>query len=84
MNNPIKCLTGNERLLWLASLAVVVLSNLLSGDVDVLTLLAALVGVTSLIFAAKGNPAAERAAVYGSDNDGNCCDGPVLSDIKAA
>lgn len=41
--------------LWIVSLTVVLLSNILSPCFDLLTLLAALVGVTSLIFAAKGN-----------------------------
>lgn len=53
--NPIKDFTKKEWSLWLCSLLIVVVSNLLSGDVDPLTLAAALVGVTSLIFAAKGN-----------------------------
>ena len=34
---------------------VVTVFNLIPGDLDVLTLAAALIGVTSLIFAAKGN-----------------------------
>ena len=34
---------------------IVILSNLVSGSVDVLTLVAVCVGITSLIFAAKGN-----------------------------
>ena len=41
--------------LWLGSLAIVIASNLLSGEVDLLTLIAACIGITSLIFAAKGN-----------------------------
>lgn len=36
-------------------LAIVLVSNLLTADLDILTLAAALIGVTSLIFAAKGN-----------------------------
>lgn len=55
MKNPIKNLTGRERLLWLGSLAVVLLSNLSASRVDLLTLAAAMVGVTSLILAAKGD-----------------------------
>lgn len=39
----------------MVSLAVVVISNLAAEQRDLLTLIAALVGVTSLIFAAKGN-----------------------------
>ena len=39
----------------MGSLAIVILSNLLSTDIDVLTLVSACVGITSLIFAAKGN-----------------------------
>lgn len=55
MSNPIKSLTKKEWILWIGSLAIVILSNLLSTDIDVLTLVAACVGITSLIFAAKGN-----------------------------
>ena len=55
MNNPIKTLSKKELLIWICSMAVVLLSNLLTADFDLLTLIAALVGVTSLIFAAKGN-----------------------------
>ena len=55
MNNPIKELTKREWLIWLCSLIIVLVSNLLTADLDILTLAAALIGVTSLIFAAKGN-----------------------------
>lgn len=58
MNNPINNLTGKEWGLWLGSLLVVIVSNVLSGDIDLLTLLTVCVGITSLIFAifaAKGN-----------------------------
>ena len=55
MSNPIKNLTKKEWILWMGSLAIVILSNLLSTDIDVLTLVSACVGITSLIFAAKGN-----------------------------
>ena len=55
MNNPIKDLTKREWLIWLSSMAIVLVSNLLTADLDILTLAAALIGVTSLIFAAKGN-----------------------------
>lgn len=55
MHNPIQNLTKKEWLLWLGSLLIVILSNLVSGSVDVLTLVAVCVGITSLIFAAKGN-----------------------------
>lgn len=55
MSNPIKSLTKKEWILWMGSLTIVILSNLLSTDIDVLTLVSACVGITSLIFAAKGN-----------------------------
>lgn len=55
MNNPIKTLTQKEWVLWLGSLAAVILSNILTGSIDLLTLAAACIGITSLIFAAKGN-----------------------------
>ena len=55
IKNPIKSLSAKEWLLWTGSLAVVILSNILSYNVDLLTLAAAMVGVTSLLSAAKGN-----------------------------
>lgn len=55
MNNPIKTLTRREWCLWIGSLGIVLISNALTAEFDVLTLVAALIGVTSLIFAAKGN-----------------------------
>lgn len=55
MNNPIKNLSKKEWAMWTGSLFVVFVSNMQTSDMDWLTLIAALVGVTSLIFAAKGN-----------------------------
>lgn len=55
MSNPIKDLTRKEWMLWLGSLCIVILSNTLTENMDILTLVAACVGITSLIFAAKGN-----------------------------
>lgn len=55
MNNPIKTLTKREWSIWLGSIIIVLISNLATKDFDLLTLAAALTGVTSLIFAAKGN-----------------------------
>lgn len=55
MTNPIKALTKKEWLLWVLSLTIVLISNLACPSPDPLTLAAALIGVTSLVFAAKGN-----------------------------
>ena len=55
MSNPIKNLTKREWCLWLGSLFMVIISNILAGNIDILTLIAMCVGITSLIFAAKGN-----------------------------
>lgn len=55
MNNPFKSLTKKEWLLWIGSLLIISVSNILSGAISLLTLTAAWIGVTSLIFAAKGN-----------------------------
>lgn len=54
MTNPITMLTKKEKMLWLASLAVVLSANLIARG-DTLTLIAACIGVTSLIFAARGH-----------------------------
>ncbi|MBP3569386.1 MAG: nicotinamide mononucleotide transporter [Lachnospiraceae bacterium] len=54
-----KTLTKFERGLWLTSLAVTIVSYLLSyvfsGNGDILNLIASLIGVTALIFVAKGH-----------------------------
>ncbi len=55
MNNPLKNVTKNEWRLWLGSLLIIAVSNILSGGIDFLTLIAAWIGITSLILAAKGN-----------------------------
>lgn len=55
MNNPIKILSKHDRILWICSLLIVFISNISVPNFDPLTLAAALIGVTSLVFAAKGN-----------------------------
>lgn len=55
MNHPLKALSAKEWYLWGASLFIVTISNVAAGDLDYLTLIATWVGITSLIFAAKGN-----------------------------
>ena len=55
MNNPFIDFTKKEWAIWIVSLIVVTVSNMVSGDFSLLTLIVALIGVTSLIFAAKGN-----------------------------
>ena len=54
MKNPFRELTKFEWMLWLSSVAVIALSFILSGGGDWLSMLASLIGVTSLIFIAKG------------------------------
>lgn len=48
--------TKAELILWLGSLSVILISFVLSDTGDWLSLIASLLGVTSLIFCAKGNP----------------------------
>ena len=52
--NPFSRLTRFEFILWISSLVVVSLSFILSPEPDLLSLIASLVGVTSLIFIARG------------------------------
>jgi len=49
-----KTLTRGERILWIVSMAIVTASFLLIPERDYLTLAASLIGVTALIFVAKG------------------------------
>ena len=54
MRNPFRDLTTFERGLYVVSLALVTGSFLFSEPRDVLNLIASLIGVTALIFVAKG------------------------------
>ena len=54
INNPFKDLTKFEKCLWITSVVAVFGSFALSDGGDVLTLIASLIGVTALIFVAKG------------------------------
>ncbi|MDD2375355.1 MAG: nicotinamide riboside transporter PnuC [Eubacteriales bacterium] len=55
LRNPFRKLTKLEWRLWLISITVVCGSFLLSGNFYPLTLMASLVGITALIFVAKGD-----------------------------
>lgn len=52
--NPFRELSKFEWFLWLASIGSISVSFFVSGGTDVLTLIASLIGVTALIFIAKG------------------------------
>ena len=54
MKNPFHDLTKFEFILWISSVIVVCVSFLLPQEKDYLTLIASLIGVTALIFVAKG------------------------------
>lgn len=53
--NSFKNLTKFELILWLASVAAIVISFIASSSKDVLTIIASLIGVTALIFVSKGD-----------------------------
>lgn len=61
--NPFGTLTRLEWGLWLCSLAAITIGFLSASEKDYLTLAACLVGVTSLIFVAKGDPMGQGLAV---------------------
>lgn len=55
LHNPFAYLKKREWCLWVISLIVVALSNVLAGKADPITLSATLIGVTALIFVARGD-----------------------------
>lgn len=55
LKNPFSQLSKKDYIVWGVSLAVVGVSILLSPDVSITTLFASLIGVTALIFLAKGD-----------------------------
>lgn len=52
----VKYFSKGEKALWLSSAAIIILSFCIFDRENYLTLTASLIGVTSLIFSAKGNP----------------------------
>lgn len=62
-NKLLRIFTLRDILLWLFSVAAIVASFLLFGKGEYLTLIASLIGVTSLIFNAKGNPVGQALMV---------------------
>ena len=54
MKNPFRDLNRFEKGLWLTSMLAIAGSAALSGAVDALNVIASLIGVTALIFVAKG------------------------------
>lgn len=56
MKNPLKTFTKTEILLWSVSVGLIISAFLIFDRGSFLNLAASLVGVTSLIFCAKGNP----------------------------
>ncbi len=55
MKNPFKDLNKREWIIYISSLVVVTASNFVSGKVDIINFLGTIIGVTALIFIAKGN-----------------------------
>ncbi len=55
LKNPFKEFTKFELILWLSSCALITAIFALGGQKDTLTLVASLIGVTALIFVAKGD-----------------------------
>ncbi|MBO5087098.1 MAG: nicotinamide riboside transporter PnuC, partial [Lachnospiraceae bacterium] len=53
-HNPFRDLTKFEWALWLTSVVVVITSYLVAGGEGLLNMIASLIGVTALIFIAKG------------------------------
>lgn len=56
MKKLLSYFSTKEWILWLGSLTAIIISFLVFDSSNVLTLIASLIGITSLIFAAKGNP----------------------------
>lgn len=55
MHNPFSGMSRRDWTLWLASLAVVTLTSMMAGQVHPATFAGTIVGVTALIFLARGN-----------------------------
>ncbi len=63
MKNPFKGFTIQEWIIYLSSLIIVLVSNFIGGQVDLINLLCTVMGVTALIFIAKGNVIGQMISV---------------------
>ncbi|MBQ8689679.1 MAG: nicotinamide mononucleotide transporter [Clostridia bacterium] len=84
LKNPFARLTVFEWVLWAVSFAVVLASMLLTPSVNIFALLASLVGVTALIFVAKGMVFGQVltvafAALYGVASFGEALYGEMIT-----
>ena len=64
MKKYLSYFSKGEWALWCGSAALILLSHCLFGQGDSLTLIASLIGVTSLLFSAKGNPLGQLLMVF--------------------
>ncbi len=55
MRNPFQNFKKYEWVIWILSVLIVAVSNVLTGEVQIFTLCATVIGVTALIFVAKGD-----------------------------
>lgn len=55
ISNPFKRLTKYELMLWITSMVVIGVSSVIAGGEGILSSIASLIGVTALIFVAKGD-----------------------------
>ena len=55
MQNPFQNFKKHDWVIWILSVIIVTTSNILTGEIQIFTLCATVIGVTALIFVAKGN-----------------------------
>lgn len=55
MKEIIFCFNKQEKLLWITSIAVLLVVNIINGNIHYLSLVTTLIGLTGLIYLAKGN-----------------------------
>jgi nicotinamide mononucleotide transporter PnuC len=84
LKNTIKYFSTTEIILWCSSVALIIFSFIIFDRENYLTLAASLVGITSLIFCAKGNPAGQLmmvvfSAIYGVISFGFAYYGEMLT-----
>lgn len=63
LTNPFKCLSVRDYIIWALSVVINFAAFAITGFKDVLTLLSAIIGITSLIFNAKGHVIGEFIGV---------------------
>ena len=70
MQNPFQNFKKHDWVIWILSVIIVTTSNILTGEIQIFTLCATVIGVTALIFVVLSANRPDTASAAASDSRG--------------